>query len=519
MHKNKKRSGIPVFVSLAMTVSLVMSSPGGTAAEAEPATNAKTAAGGEYINYLAEIVESDDIEMNELQYKTLASFRKIDDYPLYVMEYGADYHFAHLLKTGLRQFSYPPPDRENSTGQEACSSIAALNPQGHAIFGHNIDWNKLSLLLLFTSPPGGYASVSVVWLDQLGYSEESFPPLSYDNCIGLLDAPFWPHDGMNECGVAIGEMTSSGQHFRHPRKITLNGLHVIRLVLDYAKNVDEAIALLQKYNNSSSGEVHYLVADASGKSAVIEYYRGRLRFTLNPEPWQVATNFTIKNLPPQRILHLCHRYETAYTALKKAGGKISRETALNILKDISLYSTQWSVVYDMTSGDIQAAAGQKYNQIKEFKLKMKTGKQGDIANSPPKVEREKNTDPKPGDGQWIKRYPNGSRLCQYQFKNGKRNGKNIWWYEKGNKKIEREYKDGKLSGQWIEWDEYGRKIGQGSFKNGNGIFKYLYANGNTRAKKEYADGKLKLYRWYYEQGHKRGEGKYIEPIGEWLFAH
>ena len=50
----------------------------------------------------------------------------------------------------------------------------------------------------------------------------------------------------------------------------------IRLLLDRAADVDEAVALLGQYDmNSSIGSAHHLsIADASGRSVVVEYVNG-----------------------------------------------------------------------------------------------------------------------------------------------------------------------------------------------------------------------------------------------------
>ena len=55
-------------------------------------------------------------------------------------------------------------------------------------------------------------------------------------------------------------------------KVTLNTTTAIRLVLDKAANVEEAIELLSQYNIYFSGDVkcHFLIADAGGKSVLAE---------------------------------------------------------------------------------------------------------------------------------------------------------------------------------------------------------------------------------------------------------
>lgn len=66
----------------------------------------------------------------------------------------------------------------------------------------------------------------------------------------------------------------------------------IRLMLDYAKNVDEAIALLEKYNvNMDLISIHFLLCDAAGNSAVIEFLDGKMQVLRSDKTWQTSTNF------------------------------------------------------------------------------------------------------------------------------------------------------------------------------------------------------------------------------------
>ena len=176
------------------------------------------------------------------------SLRRLDDHPLYVMHYAGDYGFDQYLQTGV----YPdqpasPAERRRCAEAWGCTVFAALNADGERLLGRNFDWYAdHPALLLFTDPPDGYASVSMVDLWYLGYTGDS---------IGLFErqdlsrAPYIPFDGMNEMGVAVGMMAlPSGNGIRDPALRTLEDLEVIRLVLDYAASVDQAIELLQDYN-------------------------------------------------------------------------------------------------------------------------------------------------------------------------------------------------------------------------------------------------------------------------------
>lgn len=102
--------------------------------------------------------------------RTLASLDKIDDFPLYVMHYYADYGFDEFLQTGYRAAA---PAVEMGL---ACSCFAARTPDGDRIFGRNFDWMHRPTLVLFTHPDDAYDSVSIVDLDYLGFTERGPGP-------------------------------------------------------------------------------------------------------------------------------------------------------------------------------------------------------------------------------------------------------------------------------------------------------------------------------------------------------
>ena len=307
--------------------------------------------------------------------KTLKSLRKIDDYPLYVMEYSGDYNLDAFLGNfdGMKQDPTLFLDIKDESGKKECSTFTAFGESGQRFLGRNQDtMSHVPALLLFTRPPGRYASVSLLDVRNTWIRKKNLHTLPLKERTLLLNAPFWPHDGMNECGLAIGHMTVEGERVYNPIKVTIHGMRAIRLVLDYAKNVEEAVRLLENFNIFRSEQGHFLISDASGQSAVIEYIDGKMLAMRNREPWHVATNFIINNGSPSEIRHLCDRYDTAYMMLKGSNGRITRKEAMKILKRISMndtFRTQWSVVYNLHTGEVDVAMGRKYRDVMSFKLK------------------------------------------------------------------------------------------------------------------------------------------------------
>lgn len=88
-------------------------------------------------------------------------------------------------------------------------------------------------------------------------------------------------------------------------------------------------------------------------------------------------------------------------------------------------------------------------------------------------------------------HSNGKFANKIQFKNGKRNGVDIWYYPTGKKFKVTNYKDGVRHGNEIEYDESGRKKYEEPYRNGksHGIKKYYRENGQIWAKQKFEDGK------------------------------
>jgi hypothetical protein len=301
------------------------------------------------------------------EWRTVASLRKLDEHPLYVMRYYGDYDLQRFLQTDLPAVhSWQPSHPQVVTGW-ACTCFASLGRAAGAVFGRNFDWYDHAALLLFTDPPGRHASVAMVDISYLGFGRQD-PSLAERR--RLLHAPFLPFDGMNECGLAVGMMAVPDADPGHdPHKPSVSDLGAIRLMLDYAQNVDQALALLSGYNIAFSQPfLHYLLADVGGDSAVVEFVDGEMRILRNEEPWQVATNFVISESMPEGGSSTCWRYNAAYQVLQQARGTVTDDEAMSLLQAVSQGNTIWSIVYGLHSRDVTVAMGRQYDQVRRFTL-------------------------------------------------------------------------------------------------------------------------------------------------------
>ena len=297
---------------------------------------------------------------------TLNSLEQIDPYPLYKMVYSADYdqQAAEIISGIPRKFHEPA---------WGCSLFAIFGNPEEILFGRNFDWDFSPGLLLYTDPPEGYASVSMVDISYFGFGEErafGLTELPLPELIDLLDAPYMPFDGMNETGLAVGmAAVPSGGMEDDPTKETIDSLMVIRKILDGAATIEEAVEIIKSYNINMGGgpPLHYLVADKKGQSALIEFSGGELKVINNSGPWLQATNFLISEAGGSPEDH-CYRYGLISRRLTRKGGTLSPEQALRLLEEVAQESTQWSVVYGMSRGEINIVMGREYDKVHSLNI-------------------------------------------------------------------------------------------------------------------------------------------------------
>ena len=257
---------------------------------------------------------------------TLGSLAKVDDYPLYTMRYYGTFPAARSSE--VTETSGIPA----STGW-ACALFAALGDPQNRLYGRNFDWHFSPALLLYTAPSDGYTSVSMVNLEYFGFSDRTTGrvvdpmTLSLAERRSLLTTPSMPFDGMNAAGVAIGMAAVSQADERHdPDKPTIGEIAVIREILDHAGSVAEAVAILKQYNIDWEGglPLHYLVADRSGRAALVEIYGGEIAVIPESDSWHAATNFT-RSAVTGDAAGQCPRYDTLVRKLTAARGALSSD--------------------------------------------------------------------------------------------------------------------------------------------------------------------------------------------------
>ena len=128
--------------------------------------------------------------------------------------------------------------------------------------------------------------------------------------------------------------------------------------------MDQAVAIFESFNIDfrDGPSLHYLITDSSGTSVLVEFYQGEMHVIDNQSNWQQATNFILSSTGETPQGH-CWRYDRIYDQLSEKKGRMMPSEAIELLAEVAQDATQWSVVYEMNSGDIQIVLGKKYDDM------------------------------------------------------------------------------------------------------------------------------------------------------------
>lgn len=299
---------------------------------------------------------------------SLQTLKQVDDYPLYTMEYKGTYLTGGVLDI----FEYSQTNILVEAGW-GCSLFAALADSQNGLYGRNFDWFYSPVLLLYTDPPDGYASVSLVdmaYLDLPMNDIAELTNLPIEQIRGLLAAPNIPFDGMNEHGLVVGmAAVPSGNVQPDPKKENRESLEIIREILDHARNIDEALALFERFNVlMEEVPIHYLIASADGQSALVEYFQGQMIVTRPLGSYQVATNFLVAEAGADPSGN-CWRFDRIEETLKANDGVLTIDSALALLSQVAQPNTQWSAIYSLHNLEVHLVLGKDFQSVHHFDLK------------------------------------------------------------------------------------------------------------------------------------------------------
>lgn len=326
--------------------------------------------------------------------KAANSVKKLEN-GLYSMEFIGDYGFDDFLAQGgaetdkaVADFLIPflshgfyKANAKVQTGNFGCSTIYTQDKNGTYFFGRNYDWEECQAMIIHTKPKNGYESISTCCLDFLGFGDNYVPNNSMMERIQSIAAIYVPLDGMNSQGLVVADLMAGDDTETHQKsgKPALTTTTAIRLLLDKAANVKEAIDLLRQYDmNSSINSAHHLsIADSEGRSVVVEYVDNEMFVTET----KVVTNHYLSNSKLKGV-GSGQSYER-YNVLASHTNPAGREEVRDLLESVaqknypqsedSYEKTIWSIVYCPENHRADFYFAENYKHSYELVLSQKKG--------------------------------------------------------------------------------------------------------------------------------------------------
>lgn len=345
---------------------------------------------------------------------SIRTVHRVGDNPyLYSMQYKASYDLddvvasdigsnKDLLAYVVKKIGKGIPIRIKSAQvkedeSEHCTSFQARNAEGDGyLFGRNYDFYKNPSLVTISRPKKGYASIAVSDLSHVGYSLEKLPD-SFMKKLLCVAAIYAPLDGVNEKGLCTSIMALPKQAAQQDTpKHDIGTTILMRLFLDRCATVDEALALVEsvdvKHDVSVGSGYHYMVADAGGKCAVIEFDMNDGWKTMVVEKpdsldYMLVTNHLLApkyyTTEPDPAVGNPHskswwRYETVDKYLSAHNGAVTPDEALECLasvhwkdlvwEDGTVEDTQYTCLYDQKDLTLRIRSWSDYDTVHAFSL-------------------------------------------------------------------------------------------------------------------------------------------------------
>lgn len=287
-----------------------------------------------------------------------------------------------------------------------CSAFACPDKtSGDFLMGRNFDFNHIDattgertmipVIAVHTAPKGGKKSVSFVDGLFIGYKSGFYTDGKSDLSM-LMALPYVLLDGINEDGFAICVLKLDGKPTKQeqPGKKKIFTTVAMRMLLDRASTVKEAVEMLKQYNmcmDNDPASYHYLMADATGDFAIVEYtnsdleqHPDKMEVHTGDDAWRYVTNFYVSPSMADTdhgFNHSTHgmaRYLTLRDRLAQLNYRTTPAEAFALLQDVaqgpehpelSTGFTQWTEVYNLSRKSLTLSILREWNKSFEFKVK------------------------------------------------------------------------------------------------------------------------------------------------------
>ena len=314
---------------------------------------------------------------------TISSVKQLGE-GMYTVNYRHDYQLDKALELGIDDersllkficdemyFGYQV---DSNIEKYACSAFVTKTPDGKYLGGRSFGLGGTDTLCVYTHPSDGYASISTVSTDMLNVgANNAYPTTSLEGRAALLAAPYIAVDGMNEKGLftALLDLSMGETHMETGNR-DLTVTMAVRLLIDRAATVDEAIELLRNYDihTGHGWTQHLFVGDASGDGAVIEWHKGQMKVVKSP----ICTNFRLSSkLAQDDPTGMCERFDILHDTLEKhpentPGDAMDMLEAVKQEYDNNIH-TEWSIVYHLTDFSMDISVDMDFDNVYHLEIK------------------------------------------------------------------------------------------------------------------------------------------------------
>jgi len=253
----------------------------------------------------------------------------------------------------------------------ACTTFF-INKNGHMVFGRNYDWVT----------DAGMVCTNLKGLSKTSLQTENGETISWVSQYGSITfnqyGKEFPTGGMNEKGLVVELMwLDETKYPSADNRPAIGVLQWIQYQLDNCTTIEDVIATDKQLRISPTGTtpLHYLVADANGKAAAIEFLKGKLVVHKGSDlSFPVLTN-NIYDESVKAYKNSSANGNNSLERFSKACGMLQKLNSNTITKPLVDYSfdilgevaqgnfTKWSIVYDITNKTIQFKTD-RFKQIK-----------------------------------------------------------------------------------------------------------------------------------------------------------
>lgn len=242
-----------------------------------------------------------------------------------------------------------------------CTTFCMKDKSGNLLFGRNFDF------------PTGLGQVhinqrNVQKTSMIPSPERSFTWSSkYGSITFNQNGREFPYGGINEAGLVIEQMWhDDGTYPKLDDRYGMEELQWIQYQLDVSARVSDVINSDRavRISYTSAAPLHFLVADARGDVAAIEYVDGQMVYHTGKDlPYPVLSNDTYDvsldykmNLDAGgdktfsgRTKNYSGRFAKAASMLAAYDKNKDRATdyAFDVLDQVAQGNTQWNIVYDL----------------------------------------------------------------------------------------------------------------------------------------------------------------------------